>query len=76
MNLRLVEETDEDTPQQSDRLTKSLLKENERLQTELNAQRRNVELFMSVFNCLPDGLAIADRERAKARRAHRTPVPK
>ncbi len=64
MNLRLVEDTEEEAPHRSDRLVKSLLKENERLQTELNAQRRNVELFMSVFNCLPDGLAIADRERA------------
>ncbi|MEM7296607.1 MAG: PAS domain S-box protein, partial [Pseudomonadota bacterium] len=63
MSLRLVEESDEDVSDPQDRLVRSLLKENERLQSELNAQRRNVELFMSVFNCLPDGLAIADRER-------------
>lgn len=63
MSLRLVEESEEDVSDPQDRLVRSLLKENERLQSELNAQRRNVELFMSVFNCLPDGLAIADRER-------------
>ncbi|NNE22936.1 MAG: diguanylate cyclase [Rhizobiales bacterium] len=42
----------------------SLLQENERLQDEINRQRERVDLFQSVFDCLPDALAIADKDRA------------
>ncbi len=64
MSLTLVDDSKDEPSVGSDPLVVSLLRENERLQNELNAERRNVELFMSVFNSLPDGLAIADRERA------------
>ena len=64
MKLKLVEDDERQEGLEQAPLVRSLLKENERLQTELNAQRRNIELFMSVFNSLPDGLAIADKERA------------
>lgn len=63
MKLQLASDTEPEPARQLDPLVMSLLKENERLQTELNEQRRNVELFMSVFNSLPDGLAIADQNR-------------
>ncbi|MEM1200128.1 MAG: diguanylate cyclase [Pseudomonadota bacterium] len=65
MKLKLVEDAErEEEESEQAALVLSLLKENERLQTELTAQRRNNELFMSVFNSLPDGLMIADKERA------------
>ena len=64
MKLKLVEDAErEEEESEQAALVLSLLKENERLQTELTAQRRNNELFMSVFNSLPDGLMIADKER-------------
>ena len=53
-------------PEQSDddnELVLALLRENERLQDEINAQRRRIALFRSVFDCLPDALVIADRDR-------------
>ncbi|MCP5080234.1 MAG: diguanylate cyclase [Alphaproteobacteria bacterium] len=63
MKLQLASDTEPEPARQPDPLVVSLLQENERLQTELNEQRRNVELFRSVFDCLPDGLAIADQNR-------------
>lgn len=48
---------------QKDPLVASLLQENERLQAQLNAQNRNIELFQSIFRSLPDSLAIADQDR-------------
>ena len=46
-------------PDESD-LVRSLLQENERLQAEVNRQRERADLFRSVFECLPDALAIAE----------------
>ncbi|MEM9028546.1 MAG: diguanylate cyclase [Pseudomonadota bacterium] len=44
-------------------LVSVLLQENDRLQTALNAERQKVELFLSVFNCIPDALVLADSNR-------------
>ncbi len=64
MQLHMAVDAETEPSRQHDPLVSALLKENERLQAELNEQHRSVELYRSVFNCLPDGLAIADQNRA------------
>lgn len=63
MTLHLAQDAAHEPSPHQDPLVASLLQENERLQAQLNAQNRNVELFHSIFRSLPDGLAIADQDR-------------
>jgi len=43
---------------------RSLLRENERLQQALNAERDKSKLFQNIFNCLPDAVAFTAPDRS------------
>ncbi|MGI9478266.1 MAG: diguanylate cyclase [Hyphomicrobiaceae bacterium] len=47
-----------------DSIMRSLLRENERLQQALNAERDKSKLYESIFNCLPDAVAVARPDRS------------
>ncbi|MFY0614826.1 MAG: diguanylate cyclase [Hyphomicrobiaceae bacterium] len=53
-----------DSTVSEDTLVRSLLRENERLQQALNAERDRSRLFESIFKCLPDAIAFTRPDRS------------
>ena len=64
MSVNISRATSDDTLVSDDNIMRSLLSENERLQKALNEERAKSRLFESIFNCLPDAVAVARPDRS------------
>lgn len=53
----------QEAARRSDDVISRLLRENERLQSELNAEREKSNLYECVFRCIPDALVVAETDR-------------